>query len=91
MHKYKSTNINIGDLVVFKYEEKKPNKVGLVLKKEVRAMPRYAMGPYGTEGAFADPMIEEVMSCYCLWTTKKQYRKWCVPVGNLTLIKKGVE
>jgi len=88
MHDHKPVNINIGDLVVFKYEEKQPNKVGLVLKKEMRAMPRYAMGAHGADGAFANPLVEETMSCYCLWTTDKQYRKWWVPVRNLTLIKK---
>jgi hypothetical protein len=80
-----NTNINIGDLVVFKYEQKKPAKVGLVLKKEVRAMPRYGMGPYGGDGAFADPLLTEIMSCYCLWTASN--RKWWVPVTNITLIK----
>jgi len=86
--KYEPVNINIGDLVVFKYEQKNPNKFGLVLKKEMRAMPRYAMGAHGADGAFVDPLVEETMSCYCLWTTDKKHKKWWVPSRNLTLVKK---
>ena len=89
MRDTENVNIDVGDLVVFKYEQKKPVKVGLVLKKELRAMPRYAMGPHGVDGAFADPLLTEVMSCYCLWTTKKdsKYRKWWVPITNIVPIK----
>lgn len=87
-------NINIGDLVIFKYEQKNPRaKVGLVLKKEVRAMPRYAgYSPqrHGREDPL-DPLVEEVMSCYCLWThtIEPTHRKWWVPVTNLTLVTEG--
>ena len=90
-------NINIGDLVIFKYEQKNPKaKVGLVLKKEMRAMPRYAGYPNERHGRETpvDPLVEEVMSCYCLWThtVSPIHRKWWVPVTNLiTLAPEGGE
>lgn len=88
-------DINIGDLVIFKYERKNPKaKVGLVLRKEVRAMPRYAGYPSEYHGRMpVDPLIEEVMSCYCLWThtVSDSHRKWWVPVTSLTLVKEGEE
>ena len=35
-------SIKIGDLVIFKYQRKNPNcKIGLVIKKEMRAMQPY--------------------------------------------------
>ena len=84
-------NINVGDLVIFKYERANPKaKLGLVLKKEMRAMPRYAMGAHGADGAFADPLVEETMSCYCLWThtSSKAHSRWWVPIANLKLAAK---
>ena len=87
-------NINIGDLVIFKYEQKNPGaKVGLVLKKEMRAMPRYAgyqSERHGREMPL-DPLMEEAMSVYCLWTgtASKTHSMWWVPVLNLTLAAGG--
>lgn len=85
-------NINVGDLVIFKYERKNPKaKVGLVLKKEFRAMPRYA--GYATRDNLGrdipvDPLMEEQMCCFCLWThtVSKSHNKWWVPVANLKLV-----
>jgi hypothetical protein len=81
--------------VVFKYEQKNPNaKVGLVLKKGVRVMPRYASIDRTCGGDFPsrlDPLVQEVMSCYCLWASTGKYKKWWVPVTNLTLVNRGAE
>jgi hypothetical protein len=86
-------NISVGDLVIFKYERKDPEaKIGLVLKKEIRAMPQYtAINPFNCDGPFpssVNPIMQEVLSCYCLWTSKKKYsRRWWAPITSLTLVE----
>jgi|7_EtaG_2_1085326.scaffolds.fasta_scaffold01506_5 hypothetical protein len=90
-------NINVGDLVIFSYQRKDSKaKVGLVLKKEIRPMPRYAGVPKTDNLGRPmplDPLTDDVMSCYCLWTHtehKHTYsKKWWVPIASLTLVIKG--
>jgi hypothetical protein len=88
-------NISVGDLVIFKYERKDPEaKIGLVLKKEIRAMPQYtAINPFNCDGPFpssVNPIMQEVLSCYCLWTSKKKRsRRWWAPITSLTLVERG--
>lgn len=86
-------SIKIGDLVIFKYQRKNPNcKIGLVIKKEMRAMQ-----PYGSWNRLLTlddiPLSNsrEEMCCYCIWThiehnsDNKGPRRWWAPERNLIL------